>query len=359
VSERPRDEDDLQAFLDGKSALSRRYEEEAKDEQPPAHVDSAILAASRWAVGADNNRAARRRAAPWWRRLRFVQWSVPLAMAAVVGLAVTLTLTIERDPELDRIYQRHDAALSESETGANDREPAAVAMAPQVGEAKPSPEAKEAAGTAPRKAAQPQVPVEQEKSPAKKSASPSASPAPPSGALGLDDDTGKSEAGASALMADMARPQEAPEKRAVTPLAERQRSDADGPAVGSAAQTAVAPSPGRESENLAPETAAVESPAFEEMVSAQEVAPADEQIAASRPAAEADFADAPAEPVAPAPRAAGQTQRDPAQWIADIEEQLDRGNIELARAAVKNFRSRYPDYELPQRLADLLPESGQ
>ncbi|KPK32801.1 MAG: hypothetical protein AMJ66_06295, partial [Betaproteobacteria bacterium SG8_40] len=52
--------------------------------------------------------------------------------------------------------------------------------------------------------------------------------------------------------------------------------------------------------------------------------------------------------------------RDPEQWIADIEEQLALGNRELARAAVRNFRERYPDYKLPDALAELLPadESG-
>ena len=31
---------------------------------------------------------------------------------------------------------------------------------------------------------------------------------------------------------------------------------------------------------------------------------------------------------------------------------------ELAKAAVKNFRSRYPDYKLPDALEKLLPDSG-
>ncbi|NIO40200.1 MAG: hypothetical protein GTO41_08400, partial [Burkholderiales bacterium] len=101
MSERPRDDEELQAFLSRESGLSRRYRESG-DEQPPAHVDDAILAASRWAVGADRNRRTGRTsgshygASPQsgtrWRRSIVARWSVPLAMAAVVVVAVTLTI---------------------------------------------------------------------------------------------------------------------------------------------------------------------------------------------------------------------------------------------------------------------------
>ena len=59
-------------------------------------------------------------------------------------------------------------------------------------------------------------------------------------------------------------------------------------------------------------------------------------------------------PVQPSSSGASSSGRDPDEWIADIEEQLALGNRELARAAVKNFRDRYPDYELPEALEQLL-----
>ena len=66
------------------------------------------------------------------------------------------------------------------------------------------------------------------------------------------------------------------------------------------------------------------------------------------------FAPAQSVPVSPATSGTRSAGRDPDKWIADIEEQLALGNRELARAAVKNFRERYPDYELPEALEELL-----
>lgn len=356
MSEQRRDEDELEAFLAGGSELSRRYKE-SSGEQPPAHVDAAILAASRWAVGADNKRAAKSRIAPAQRR-RLVQWSVPLAMAAVVVLAVTLTLTIERDPELDRIYQRHDAPVAETRDSEKEKEqekeqePAAVAVAPAVSEEKPALETKKIAVSAPRKAIEPQAPAEQ-KSPATTATELAGRATPPPGAVVGDSDAGKVEADASALMADMASPQPLPEERAAPSLAKRQRSDDTASAVGSVAQTEGVPPPASQSENLAADPADTEPLVVEELAPEREVVAFDEQEAASRIAAEPEYSGAPPEQAALAP---SPPQRDPAQWLADIEEQLDQGNVELARAAIKKFRSRYPDYELPERLAELLPE---
>ena len=100
VSDQPRD-DELQAFLAGQSALSHRYRE-SSDELPPAHVDAAVLASARQAVESDNSRAGSRRSGWKWPRFSLMRWSVPLATAAVVVVAATLTLTIQRDPEIDR-----------------------------------------------------------------------------------------------------------------------------------------------------------------------------------------------------------------------------------------------------------------
>jgi hypothetical protein len=357
VSEHPRDEEELQAFLAGESALSRHYKE-SSGEQPPAHIDSAILAASRWAVGADNNRTGEARTAPVWRRRRFMQWSVPLAMAAVVVLAVALTITIERDPELDRIYQRHDAAVAEKRE--LNQQPDVVAVAPQAEQEKPAPQQQEAKVSAPGKVVEPQLATEQKAAATKEKVS-TGRDVPSTVGFVRDEDASGTEAGERAAMADMARPQEAPEEPPAAPsLAKRQRADGAAPVGSTAAQTSNAPTPALEPEPGVPEIAAVEAPVADQMASIQEDAPVDDQVAASRiKEADAEIAEPFAEQAAPVAPEQTRAQRDAEQWIADIEEQLDRGNVELARAAVKKFHSRYPDYELPDRLAELLPQTEQ
>ena len=69
--------------------LSRLYREVAPGE-PPARLDDAILAAAkREAV-----RATPRRERPWWRR-----WTVPVSVAALVVLSVSLSLLVSREQE--------------------------------------------------------------------------------------------------------------------------------------------------------------------------------------------------------------------------------------------------------------------
>lgn len=71
--------------------LSGRYRAVSRDE-PPAHVDAAILAAAKRAVGSQPRPAG----APRMRR-----WYVPVSIAAVIMLSVIVTLQIERErPEI-------------------------------------------------------------------------------------------------------------------------------------------------------------------------------------------------------------------------------------------------------------------
>jgi hypothetical protein len=91
VSETPRDEKEWEDIL------ARRYRE-AADEQPSAGLDEAILAAARRAAGARPHVAGE---APGPRgRFRASRWNAPLAAAAVIVLAVALTLMLEREPEV-------------------------------------------------------------------------------------------------------------------------------------------------------------------------------------------------------------------------------------------------------------------
>ncbi|HKU46242.1 MAG TPA: hypothetical protein VJQ58_05125, partial [Burkholderiales bacterium] len=86
--------------------ISQRYRELSREE-PPRHLDDAILAASRRAVGAKKRR-----------------WYVPLAAAAVIVLAVAVTVHVDRE------RPNEEFALSQAEQKAfvPDPKPAAPAQ---------------------------------------------------------------------------------------------------------------------------------------------------------------------------------------------------------------------------------------
>jgi len=46
-------------------------------------------------------------------------------------------------------------------------------------------------------------------------------------------------------------------------------------------------------------------------------------------------------------------------WLEQIEDLLESGNSGDAREELQRFRESYPDYEVPERLVDLLPEKPQ
>lgn len=97
MSEKPRDDKEFEEFLAGRDPLSRSYREAAA-EQPSADLDAAILAAARRAAGAGPQAAGSKTQRV--RRSWISQWSAPLAAAAVIVLAVALTVVLERDPEV-------------------------------------------------------------------------------------------------------------------------------------------------------------------------------------------------------------------------------------------------------------------
>ncbi len=407
VSEHPRDDDELQSFLEGDSVLSRRYRD-ASDEQPPAKVDAAILAASQWAVGAEpgqgdqRSRAARPGGAAhggsrWWDRL-FLRWSVPLATAAVVVIAATLTLMIERDPELERIEREYRPAASDAPDQRSDNiaermmaEQGGVADADEM-VASPSPKVSVPETVKPEQAKTEQVqperakpaperlafrPVEQDaaviakdttartdaarKEAAKSEAAVSAAgrPAMPAQQVlsELEDDVVQLTMPPAAVSA---RPTEEKSMPANIAVPAERRRDADALR---AEDTSVA---GMASEQTTASVTA-ETQAFSAaQPMAQANGPAQGGVASSQTVTGAqEGATAPpgtgsARTQAPASSDTRATARDPERWIADIEEQLALGNRELARAAVRNFRERYPEYKLPDALEQLLPanESG-
>jgi hypothetical protein len=398
VSEHPRDDDELRAFLERDSALSRRYRE-VSDEQPPAKVDAAILAASQWAVGADMGQVSQRPASAHRdgaahavskrRPSVFSRWSIPLATAAVVVVAATLTLMIERDPGIDRpgidrMERQHDAiALNAPEeateqTSATSDEagvdrlaassvpPVSMPAAAKLEQVKPAPprarseQAVPSAPSAATSAAPKRLefrPVQGGDAATKKEA---------------ESTSGRSETSlgeAAAKRADSAI-QLAQPARAPAPSAEEKSASADiaGPVVRrrdtDASLARDVPS-GQTAEAVMAES---EMPSTVPAGKASNAEPADTQLADEGTSIEATIDErnaataAPAAQSAPVQRATAvgpeSGARDPEEWIADIEEQLAKGNRELAKAAVKNFRSRYPDYKLPDALEKLLPDSG-
>jgi len=83
------DEQNLEEYLKGDSALSRAYRAEGKA-QVPGHLDKAILSAAHEAVG--SKQASKVAYSPFAR-----SWYVPVSMAAVLMLCVSLVFTIYKD----------------------------------------------------------------------------------------------------------------------------------------------------------------------------------------------------------------------------------------------------------------------
>src|SRR3989344_7284036 len=79
--ERKKDERLLDECLRGDSPLSRVYRETGREE-PPAHLDAAILAQARAAGGARRNKP---------------RWFMPLSLAATVVLSIGVVLLMSRE----------------------------------------------------------------------------------------------------------------------------------------------------------------------------------------------------------------------------------------------------------------------
>jgi len=423
VSEHPRDDELLKTFLSGDSELSRRYRE-SDAEEPPAHIDAAILASARWAVGADRKGADRKDAdregaeanagahaegvvdetthgssgatAPGQagskqidshligarRRHDFVtRWRIPLATAAVVVVAATLTLMIERDPENDRISESFDSAPSReialNEPGSAAREHAAetpeqanlAAPAPDAASAKPAAPAaagalKQGVGNQSKKNDSAKAEVAKKNTVRQKPEKPAA-PAPPVTTLSKQQDINASKP-PGAASEEQRTAQAAVARRAAEPLPQPQQvapqssSEPDDGEVASGrdSDAAVAGYTGAEFPDAGNPGATSGERRAEPSTLADVSTAAETKQTASAPSAserEQAFASASDESV----QSGSADSREPEQWIRDINELLAQGKRAQAIDSLKAFRGKYPDYQLTPELRALLPADAQ
>ena len=87
MTTKDKDDQELKDYLEGKDRISDEYRQSAT-EQPPGHIDAAILAASRRGVSAGPRPLSTYRS-----------WHVPLSIAAVVVLSVLLVFNIPNDTD--------------------------------------------------------------------------------------------------------------------------------------------------------------------------------------------------------------------------------------------------------------------
>ncbi len=93
-----------------RDATLERAWREASDEQPPAHLDAAIVAAARNSVGNRSDQRATTASARARSPSRLTQWQ-PLAVAATVaGLAFVLVQMLPREQSLAPATQRQESA---------------------------------------------------------------------------------------------------------------------------------------------------------------------------------------------------------------------------------------------------------
>lgn len=295
------------------AALSRLYRESATAE-PAAHLDEAILAAARGAAA----RAPKARPWAWWRG-----WLVPVSVAAVAVVSLTLTLQVPREME---------QAEREAAPAKRDR---MSAPAPE----RAAPAAADAAAPAAGHLAQPVPPPP----PSLRWQEKAHSGAPPRGAS-------KPRAAFSAERAAERREAFAPEPRAAVGA---MQSPAEPAALGS----------GLEAPAMAPTAAAP--------FASQRRLPSGRADAPPSPAEGAAFAPAPTlsgsaqearKHLAPSltadedmPKNRAAEPRPPALWLEEIRTLLRHGRTHEAAEGLAAFRRAYPDYVLPLDLRALPP----
>lgn len=314
----PRDPE-FEALLAGHADLRADYRDAGRDVQPPAHLDAAILAASRRAVGADPRAPAR---APGWRR-----WRVPVAAAAVIVIAASVTVLSGRRHEtlLDAGPPPAPvAAASKSTAGADRSREDAVASAPAPAPAS----SREAGGTA------------------------ASAPTPHRAAIPAGAAAPSRASEASRRMAEEVAPAPVASARPEAPSVAGARVDPSGsdatagnsmplpvaapPAAPAAAKADMAAGAVHEGETASADTATRAEPARDVRETAR--------LRSAR---------------MPAAATRAETAVDPFEaGLAEIRALTGRGRRAEAQAAWERLHCRFPDRPLPADLADALAPAG-
>lgn len=272
--------------------ISRRYRELPREE-PPRHLDDAILAAAR--------RAVHTRPAPLVVPSGRQRWYFPLAAAAIIVLAVAVTVHMEREQPAEEILSSNTVTAPAAAQEAAPPPPAAAPAAPasprrfemrdEARAQKPAP-APSSDERAKREAA---APPELQKSP-----EPAAAPAAPPPSPPTQDAIVREQNAAGALMG---------------------RADATKPA------PAPAPAP--------------------------KAAPPPPAVAAARPAPQARAEMRRADEGARAASVlSGHAMHSPEQWLQGIADLRRQGRHEEADKELAEFRKRNPDYRIPQQVRE-------
>jgi len=306
-------------------ALERLYRA-ASTEEPPEHLDAAILAAARREAGSRPRLAG----SPF-----STAWAVPVSLAAVVVLSVSLVVVMRDEGAGDVSTPVRSEGLRRQDTGPQVKPPGQASPA----SAQPLPEAA------------PEVRQEADRSDAARARGPSASgetgaasretrvhPSEPATEARADTERSKEARTESAADQAPARANEAP--AALSGLAKRSSP-------GPAAPPLAAPNPSAPSAVEPAPPAVSTSPAVTERRT-EEVAPKvlqRQEVMRAAPAAK------PASPAAD--RAAASESREnlaPDEWLARIERLKREGRDAEAAASLEAFRKRYPDYPIPAAL---------
>ena len=267
--------------------VSKRYRELPREE-PPRHVDDAILAASR--------RAVHTRPAPLVVPSGRQRWYFPLAAAAIIVLAVAVTVHMERE-------QPEEEVLSSNTVSA----PAAAK------EAAPSTSMPEAAPASPERR------FEMRDQARAQSSRPAA------------DKSEQDQRGGSGERRERSEPPPRLDLQAPPPPPELQKSLAEAPNPPATARDEIA------RQSAAGALASRVEPAR------PQPAPAP-QARAAAPRVQA----ATAEKAESAPKLAASSNLSPEQWLQGIADLRWQGYQDEADRQLAEFRKRYPDYRIPE-----------
>ena len=325
MSEEAQPPDDLERLLAASRELRARYRE-ASVEEPSSALDDAIRAQARRAVGARPRSAG----SPFWST-----WRLPLSLAAMLVLSVTLTVMVTRQdqhlPSADESGARRSAPATE---------PSAAAP-PPADEKERAPMRQEYSrkSTAPAKSEAPRL---------KKDVAPSPEPSAPADEVppqSLQKQAQPFPARPTVQSLPAQKSERAPESEpkvtgapGLTAEPARQSEAAETDAIGRRDRAAE-----QERAEVKPSTA--NAAQARGKLKAQDSASTREEHADAQsqpPPAAAALPESPAAAAAVSP-----WESDPQEWLRHIERLVRDHRMSEARDSFKAFRQRYPSYPLP------------